>query len=190
MDKEINYLNRIYEKNPTTGNYVVEISLSKYEDVFNGWDHADYKKRDLDPQLTFFLERCFSEIPLNHAVEICFYLPTEERDRAKEKVITSCIDTYYGFYAYTEGKKIYKSYQKTLLYIMASFMFLTGSFLIRNDAGNVLVNTLIQGATVGGWVFLWEALSLVFFRMEGKATTKKIYEKLHTSPIYFRHMFS
>lgn len=106
---KIDYLNKLYEKNSTSGNYIMEILLDKYVDVFNDWDHASYKKRDLDPQLSYFLEDCCSEIPTRYGLEICFYLPKQNQDKDKEKIIINNIKTYYNFYVYIESKKMRKS---------------------------------------------------------------------------------
>lgn len=48
------YLKKIYEKNTNTGNYIIEVSLNKYTDIFNDWDNSPLPKRDLDPDLDFF----------------------------------------------------------------------------------------------------------------------------------------
>lgn len=81
MGKKIDYLQKIYDKNPVTGNYIIEVALDKYTDVFNDWDHASYKKRDMDPDLAYFLEDCADDIPSKHKFDICFYVPKEVKDK-------------------------------------------------------------------------------------------------------------
>jgi hypothetical protein len=185
--KKINYLNKIYEKNPANGNYILEISLDKYADVFNDWDHASYKKRDVDPQLAYFLEDCCSEIPNKYGLEICFYLPKQLPDKDKEKIIVNGIKTYYGFYTHSENKKLERSYEKIAIYLIVGFILLTLALTIKNTENSIFINTIIQGATVGGWVFLWEALSIFFFKMEGRRNTITIYERLSSITIYFKY---
>ena len=41
-------LGKFYQVDPATGAFLVEVALDRYEDVFNEWDPAPYKRRDLD----------------------------------------------------------------------------------------------------------------------------------------------
>lgn len=185
--KKIDYLNKIYEKNPETGNYIIEISLDKYTDIFNEWDHASYKKRDMDPQLAMFLEDCSEEIPQQYGIDICFYLPKELKNVDKEKIIASGIKTYYSFYSHYQMRHLKFSYTKVVSYIAISFMFLAMAFLLGEKKPDLLSNTIIQGMTVGGWVFLWEAISFFFFRQSEQIGEINNYKRLSSAVIFFKY---
>lgn len=188
FSQKSNYLNKIYEIDDKTGNYIIEISLDKYTDVFNDWDNASFKKRDIDPDLVFFLENCSEDIPLKYGIDIVFYLPKEIQDKNKEKVIASGIKTYYSFYNHTERKLLKESYRKYLVYIIISFIFLALSYMMANFAKTEIVYvTLSQGVNIGGWVFLWEAISFVFFKRRTKIYDIKTYERLSGAKIYFKY---
>ena len=83
-------ISTLYERNPVTGNFIIEIALDKYGDVFNEWDHATYRKRDMDPELAFFLEESSAEIPIRYGLDLVFYLPKQEMDKEKESLISIC----------------------------------------------------------------------------------------------------
>lgn len=185
MKKEL--LSKLYEKNPDTGNFIIEIALDKYVDVFNEWDHASYRKRDMDPELAYFLEDCLAEIPSRHDVDLFFYLPKQLRDMEKEKIISAVVKNYYTFYSNLERKGLRAAYHRTLTHIMVSLGLLSSTYLLNLGRNNVVLSTLQQGLTVGGWVFLWEAISFFFFKRS--ETTDKItrYERLANAGIYFRY---
>ena len=186
--KKNDYLQKLFEKNPATGNYVIQVALEKYTDVFNDWDHAPFKKRDMDPELARFLEECFDEIPEEEGVDICFYLPTECRDVKREEVLISNIKTYYSFYLHQESKYLKKRYSKMVNYILISFALLVFSIVILTLSGDDIVTTAIsQGINIGGWVFLWEAISIFFFKRHDTVESIKKYKRFLESLIYFKY---
>jgi hypothetical protein len=185
--KKSDYLNKIYEKNPDTGNYIIEISLDKYSDIFNEWDHASYKKRDLDPELARFLEDCSMDIPIKYGLDVCFYLPKEIQDKEKEKIIINGLKTFYSFYIHWEHRNLKESYSRIFSYILISFLLLSLGYLINVSKDDVLLNTLMQGMNVGGWVFLWEAISLFFFKRGEVLGRVKKYKRFASSKIIFKY---
>ena len=186
--KKLDYLNKIYEKNPTTGNYVIQVALDKYTDVFNDWDNSPFKKRDMDPDLALFLENCLDEIPQKDGVDICFYLPKESKDSKREEVIISGIKTYYTFYLHEAMRSLKGKYQKMLEYICTSFGLLAVSVFLNLTYGtNIIMGTVQQGFNVGGWVFLWEAISMFFFRRRSVTSEIEKYERFINSSIYFKY---
>ena len=44
--KKSDYLQKIYEQNPINGNYVIQVGIDKYTDIFNDWDNAPFRKRE------------------------------------------------------------------------------------------------------------------------------------------------
>ena len=186
--KKSDYLQKIYEKNPSTGNYVIQVALDKYNDIFNDWDRAPYRKRDMDPDLAIFLENCFEEIPEKHGVDICFYLPKEEKDVNKEESLIAGIKTYYSFYLHQEIKVLKNNYHKMFKYLIASLTLLAISvFLGTNVGDNIVLGTVQQGFNIGGWVFLWEVIEMVFFRGREVSSEISKYERFLSSLIYFKY---
>lgn len=188
MGKNVDYLQKIYERNPITGNYIIEVALDKYTDVFNDWDYASYKKRDMDPELAYFLEDCADDIPGKYGLDICFYIPKEIKDKRREEVIVVGIKTYYSFYLHSELKVLRATYKRIFLYILTSFLILlTKMFLVSVSKPTVLFNTISESMNIGGWVFLWEALSLVFINRSDSIENTEKYKRFVNSNIYFKY---
>ncbi len=51
-------LEKIYERDKATGAYIISVAIDKYTDIFNEWDPAPFRKRDIDQDLRYFLEDC------------------------------------------------------------------------------------------------------------------------------------
>ncbi|MBU3110323.1 hypothetical protein [Clostridium lacusfryxellense] len=186
--KKSDYLQKIYEKNATTGNYVIQVAIDKYNDIFNDWDNAPFRKRDMDPDLAIFLENCFEEIPEKHGVDICFYLPKEEKDVSREESLIAGIKTYYSFYLHQEIRVLKNNYRKIFKYVLASLGLLAVSVFLGTTVGeNIILGTIQQGFNIGGWVFLWEVISMVFFRGREVSSEISKYQRFLNSLIYFRY---
>jgi hypothetical protein len=186
--KKGDYLQKIYEKNTSTGNYVIQVALDKYNDIFNDWDRAPFRKRDMDPDLAIFLENCFEEIPAKHGVDICFYLPKEEKDVNREEALIAGIKTYYSFYLHQEIKVLKKNYRKMFKYLVSALSLLAISvFLSTSVDNNIFIGTIQQGLNIGGWVFLWEVISMVFFRGLEVSSEINKYQRFLNSLIYFKY---
>jgi hypothetical protein len=85
----------LYNTNPETKAYIVEVSLDDYSELFNGWDASPLRRKDLEPELMDYLEQAATEIPIHEKLELCFYMPKEKRDLDKEfKSITSVMNNF------------------------------------------------------------------------------------------------
>jgi hypothetical protein len=52
---------------------------------------------------------------------------------------------------------------------------------------NILTTTLLEGLSIGGWVFLWEAFSLFFFTRQKILIRLKRYIRLENTRISFKY---
>ena len=186
--KKSDYLQKIYEKNTTTGHYVIQVAIDKYADIFNEWDNAPFRKRDMDPDLAIFLENCFEEIPEKHGVDICFYLPKEGRDAGREESLIAGIKTYYSFYLHQEIKVLKNNYRRIFKYVLISLSLLAMSVFLSTTVGdNIILGTVQQGFNIGGWVFLWEVISMLVFRGREVSSEISKYQRFLNSLIYFKY---
>ena len=84
MKKKKNTIANLYNINPETSAFLIEISLDNYQELFNGWDASPLKRRDLEPELLDYIEQCGEEISLEEDLELHLYLPEALREEEKE----------------------------------------------------------------------------------------------------------
>ncbi|SDK02979.1 hypothetical protein [Natronincola ferrireducens] len=183
------YLNAMYPLNPKSGNLIIEILLEKYIYLFNEWDNASFKRRDLDPDLIFFLDECSQEVSLEHDIELVITVTEEERDITKENNIIKGFKNQYSHYLTSEERSLKELYKKTLLYVIAAFTILFASSILEETLTvSPLSTTVIEGSYIGGWVFAWEAVSNFFF-LRGEVKRKiKEYKRILKAPILFVYL--
>lgn len=185
MKNEISH--SLYECNPETGNYIIEVSLDKYGDVFNEWDHATYGRRDMEPELAFFLEECSGEIPAHHGIDLVFYLPRQAKDAGKESIISKVVKGYYEFYASVERKALSRIYRQRVHHVLLAACLLAVTYLFNFWQRSVLLSVIEEGLVIGSWFFLWESISFFIFGRSKYTSKIRTYERLARANIYFRY---
>ena len=178
----------LYPKNPKTGNRMIEISLDDYKDFFHEWDNSTFKKRDMHPELTEFLDQCAKDIPMRDKIEIIFSIENEAKDEYKENTLKESYYNYYSLYYRIEKRKIKDLYKSSMILIAIglSFMF-ANFFLIDYLPESVFAEVLLEGLTIGAWVFLWEALHFMVFERRDLFDKRKELNRLLKTPLYFKY---
>lgn len=187
MSKIDSLLEKIYERNPENGHYIIEVSLTNYAEIFNEWDYAPYKRKDINPELLSFLEDSIDDIPLEYNIDICFYLAEERQNADKENLITAWFRTFYTFYIEIEKNKIKAILQSSAVYMLVSAVLLVVSYFGVLHQESVAIYTLTEILIVGGWVFLWEAMDRLLFQRKTVSKLIKNYERFRKADISFRY---
>lgn len=186
--KKKNYLKQIYKMNPETNAYIIEISLVDYNEIFNGWDPSPIKRRDLDPDLLNFMEVCSSDIPLELPLELQFYMPEDQFNEDKENLSKVGIKNNFDFTTHFIKKELAQIRQKILLYIIMAVAFLSVGYLSAQQIESSFFTTiLLEGLSIGGWVFLWEAFSLFFFQRQEVHSRLRTYIRFQNTVISFKY---
>lgn len=186
--KKKNYLKQIYKMNPETNAFIIEISLDNYNEIFNGWDPSPIKRRDLDPDLVNFMEVCSSDIPLKFSLELQFYIPEGQYNEDKENLSRVGIKNNFDFTSHFIRKEINQIGKRIILCIMMAIAFLSVGYLSgQRVETNVVTSILIEGLSIGGWVFLWEAFSLFFFSRQEVYSRLKTYSRFQDTEISFKY---
>lgn len=187
MDRKDRKGVQIYRKHEETGRLLIEVALDHYEDIFNEWDPAPFKRRDIDPDLRTFFEESSEEISLRHPIAIAFYLPKEEFDREKQE---KCVQGLHNFFAFNKQlavKELKRSYKKALQYFFIGVVFLMIAVLFeRQLEKTILLELLDQGLFVGGWVFGWEALTIIAFQNQELRRHRDEWGRFFDAPIIFK----
>lgn len=167
---------------------MIEVSLTDYSDIFNGWDPSPVRRRDLDPDLVEFMEHCAADIPLNYPLELQFYVPKEVRDEEKEERTRESIRNNFSFTIHFIRKQLGEVRRKTFTDAIAAFAFLSVGYISRQHTSPSLLTTiLLEGLSIGGWVFLWEAFSMFFFTGQEISNQLKRYMRFQVTEITFRY---
>lgn len=180
-------LEKIYERNPENGNFIIEISLDNYAEIFNEWDHAPFKRKDINPELLNFLEDSIDDIPMKNDIDLCFFLSEETRNEKREQLILNWFNTFYNFYIELEKTKMKLKIKNSIILLKISLLLLGTSNMGLNASNNFINYLLTEVIVVGGWVFLWEAISILTFERAKISKLIKNYSRFANAQILFRY---
>jgi hypothetical protein len=180
-------MSQIYRKFEDTDRLMIEVALDHYEDIFNEWDPAPFKRRDIDPDLRTFFEECSDEISLKHPLAIVFFLPKGEIDMEKQQKCVEGLHNFFRFNKYLAEKEMILSRKTALKHFLIGMVFLVIAVLFEHQfEKDVLFDILGQGLFIGGWVFAWEAVSTVAFKHSELLYSIREWDRFLDAPIAFK----
>jgi hypothetical protein len=182
-------LEKIYEKDPSTNSFIIAVAIEKYTDIFNELDPAPFKSRDLNHELRVYLEDSSADIPFKYSIILQFNVLDENQDLKREERITFGLKTYFSFVQRQFKRQISEDYQKSVFYVGIAFILLLAAYSLRNLAGqDIIASTALEGVTIGGWVFLWEAISTFAFKNREVKSKNKHYKRFMGAQIRFNYV--
>lgn len=184
-------LSTIYPFDKETNTYCVYISLDSYEELFNGWDAAPIKRRDLEPDLLDFLEQVSYDIPLSEKVKIVFQLPEAKKDSEKEQRSKEAIYHNFNLIRHFINKSLMQNNRKIATYLAMGVFFLLLSYSLDLYLHLTFpFSILVDGFFIGGWVMFWEAFSLTFFIGHEFRNRRNRFARYSDSQVEFQYFSS
>lgn len=188
MSKKKSYLSQIYKYDEVEKCYVVEVSLDNYQELFNAWDAAPTRKKDLDSELIEFIEQAAYDIPMKHKTKISLGLPLDQKDEKFEASVKTAVYNNFKMIIHFINKKLHVNNRKVMTYISFSIAFITLSyFLLTSVTDNLTFKLIREGLMIGGWVLMWESFTLFFFDSYEVRNRRKRYQRFLDSNIEFRY---
>ncbi len=188
MKKKDRVFHETYKIDESTNLYMIEIALDRYTDIFNKWDPSPFKRREVNPDLEHYLERSSDEIPLRYPIELYIAVPKGIKDEQMEEESRNGIKNHFNFRIYLLKERLNKNNSRVLICVLAGF-FLQGVVAIwQIDPNRILPSIFEQGLLIGGWVFLWEAVSLFFFTNRELYHRYRTYKRLRNAPVSFQEV--
>lgn len=161
--KSANKYETLYRKNNDTGRIIIDIALEDYLEFFHEWDNSVFKKRDIHTELAQFLDLCSEDIPLRKKLEIVFSLNTTEISKEKEEMIRISYQNYYNSLKRLENRKTKRFVRISAILLFTSLILLSAyGLLIDTNESTIISKVLLESLLIGGWVFTWEAVHLLF----------------------------
>lgn len=176
-------LKDLYTYNQSDKSYDIEIAIDTYQDVFNTWDAAPLKRKDIEPDLMEYLEQAGYDIPLKRKVTIVFYVPKSKRDEKNEILMKQAFDMQFKYMISKKTKDIHFNYRRMLTFIAASLLFITVNYFFKGQFETRFFDVLLEGMLIGGWFLLWNAFSIAVLDNYKLRKSRKIFLRYLKSDI-------
>lgn len=178
-----------YTVDTATNLYMIEVGLAQYADIFNEWDPAPFKRRDIDPDLEIYLERSLDKTPWKYPIELCFIIPKEMYNEQTEEEFRKGLRNSFAFKLYLLRKERKKINARIFTFIVVGFVFLGVAATFSEKFADIIwLSTLVEGLSISGWVLLWEAVSLFFFTNRELHYRYRTYRRLQNALVVFRQV--
>ncbi len=156
---------KIYRFDRAANRYHVDVAIDYYRDVYNEWDFAPFRNRDLDRSLMEYLEECSREIPLRAGLAISFFTPRDIMDPGKEERSIAGLKNYFHYELLKAQGRRRRYYRRFAMYLLFGVAFMAGAYLAQSYLhGPFPASVLPESLLIGGWVLFWEAFTIAFFR--------------------------
>lgn len=181
----LEYLKSIYRFNEETGAFIIDVRLSDYSRAFSQWDSAWVEVREVDPSLVQYLKDCSDDIPFRSPVEIVFAV-RDPRDTEAEEQIVRGVRNYFRYEIFVERGRLRRMFRRSVYYGGVALFFLALAFAAQPVLPEGVLGAAVgEGIYVGGWVFLWEAISQLIFQRAAARRTIADYRRFFDAPIRF-----
>ncbi|MFP4644073.1 MAG: hypothetical protein ACLFM0_06945 [Spirochaetales bacterium] len=181
----LEYLKTIYRYDENSGAFIIDVQLPEYSHAFSQWESSWKEVREVAPGLLNYLKECLNDIPFTAPVELVFSV-TDPRDFDAEEHLIRGIRNYFRYAMFAERVRIRRMVSRGVYYIgVAVALLAIGNVLDPALSENLVSLTLLQGLNVGGWVFMWEAMTQVLFQRASIRRTIADYARLYDAPIRF-----
>ena len=169
-----------YEKN-LNDEIIIKIYTSKIEDLYEDYDKkSTFIKKDLKDDLENYLIESVEEIG-NHPFTINFSFD-EKTDFSSNARLKNSTKEYFEYLQLLEHKKMKTQLKNSLIFLLIGFIFVSISFNISENE-NFFYRLISEGAMVGGWVSLWEALATILIKWLPLKNKLKIFRKISNANI-------
>ncbi len=174
-----------YKYEAETNAYLIEAGLEDYNDIYDQWDPAPFRKRFIQEEFNEFIITSAEDIPKHNNIILVLYLPEGRKDDKKESAVRAAYANFYLYAAAKERRSLVDIRKKTLLYLLFSFSLLSIGYLYLNETEHIALNIIREGIFIGGWVFLWEAITNIFITRHDIMTRLNLYKRIYQSEIRF-----
>jgi hypothetical protein len=167
---------------------VIELELKSLLQLFDSFDPAPFREKDLDPDAEEYIYNAVDEFPLKKSLEIMIHLPSEEVSAEIETDLKEAIKNHFSYkklLTEIELKKLLYQGRRNLI-IALTFLFLC-LLVIRllSAFEESLVNTLFsEGLLIIGWVAMWEPIHIFLYGWWPIVHKRNIYEKIINMDVY------
>lgn len=181
-------LKKLFRYNKEKNAFIIDVSIGYYKDLYNDWDFSPFKRRDLDTDLIAFIEESSEEIPLKYKVIINFFIPEEMRDPKKEEKSKVGLNNFFKYMLYKVEGEQKKAQWRAFKYTITGLFLVFISFFVKNYIEHLAyLSVLPEGLVIGGWVFIWEVFTILFFINSERKVKIKEYKRLIRSEINYNY---
>ncbi|OPY29070.1 MAG: hypothetical protein A4E28_01116 [Methanocella sp. PtaU1.Bin125] len=173
------------------GRVLIEMKLSSVIQLFNTFDPAPFREKELDSNAEHYIVEIVKDFPGKTEFKIVFYLPEGTYDTKEALDIPKAIRAHFEYKTLTQRRKFRERYIFGQFALVVGISFLAiataASLAIDRYYGSYALGSLIATALeVTGWVAMWEPVTVFLYQLWPIVKERKLYEKISRTEIDIR----
>ncbi|MEE4136859.1 MAG: hypothetical protein V2I32_12330 [Desulforhopalus sp.] len=170
---------------------LVEIKLNEIRQLFNSFDPAPFRQKDLAAGAEDYIVDSVQELPLDAPIKLLLHLPAASCSDEAAGNAASAIHNYFAYRADITGKELRFTLQQGRTALLIGLVFLlaclSAQHLIAAMGKTGLFWLFIkEGVLISGWVAMWRPIDVFLYAWWPIRRRRRTYQKLATMPIELR----
>jgi hypothetical protein len=179
-------------KKDESGNYIIELSVPRFENLFSPYDPTPIHQKDIDPAIMNTILSQFVVFPRHTGVELHVYLPKKVKKSNVENHLEQALRHHFEYELLENELHLQRRLQKglkTFFYaaIIFTTLFISSYLLNKVNEQYVLLHIFAEGLSIGAWVSLWHPIEMILYNWLPLYENKKKYSKLKDMRIKFKY---
>lgn len=171
--------------------YLIEIKLKEIRQLFNTFDPAPFREKDIDDDAEEYIVASVREFPPDTPLKLVIYLPESSKEE-ELRFIPDAIHNYFNYRFNTSNKELRFILKRGRISLLIGILFLffcisTGEVVDRIGDG-MLVQIIKEGLLISGWVAMWRPIQIFLYDWWPIRYMGKLYEKISKMPIEMRSL--
>jgi hypothetical protein len=183
--KKRKLLDKLYSYNKNTNAYKIEISLDKYDDIYNEWDPTPFRKRDIEEEFVKYVMDSSTDIPMRYNLELDLYLPENMKDDKKERNAKSALKTYFGYMLDKNKRTLISSIARCARSAFIGVVLLCVYYFSLEGLSDNLSKVFVEGVSILGWVALWDVGEELLLRLINMINKRRNLKRISKAKVEF-----
>lgn len=183
--KKKSTLDRLYSYDKRNNAYKIEISLDKYEDIYNEWDPTPFRKRDIEEEFIKYVIDSSTDIPMKYNLDLYLYIPEKMYDEKKEKAAKAAMKSYFDYLLDRNKRVLSASIARCLRSSFIGVILLSVYYFSLSDSADDLARVLIEGISILGWVALWDVGEELLLNLITNYTKRRNLKRISNAKVEF-----
>lgn len=167
---------------------MIELELKSFLQLFDSFDPAPFREKELNLDAEEYLYNAVDEFPLKKPLEIMIYLPPSEVSAEIEVDLKEAIKNHFSYkklLADIELKRLlYQGRRNLIIALTFLFLCLLVTRLLATFEESLVKTLFSEGLLIIGWVAMWEPVHIFLYGWWPIVHKRNIYEKIIHMNVY------
>ena len=169
---------------------IIEIRLSKLQQLFNSFDPSPFHEKELDPDAESYIVGSVDEFPLPKPLRLIVHLPRDQATLPEARNIEQAIHNYFAYRVAETRQRMRFHMREGRIAIFIGLAFLFACMSVRqlalSMADGTISQILAEGLLILGWVAMWRPLQIFLYDWWPIRHHRHLYSKLTAMPVEIR----